>query len=547
MVPSNEAVLDIPPADAPKIKFEFKQLPAVFKHETADEHTSVIGDLRELYNDAHTPTTDPGRVPGSVAAFAPLSDSSNLIVGTKKLALFRAVNKGMDDDNILDLAELEDALRNHEFLDFVGELGIDLKQTADTADSARRVFKCLDKNNSGDVTMNEFLQGLERLGRGVISVQASTSKQLKSVKKQNKSMKTQKSGYNVPKTESVPMISIQDGIRATKKAKAFAGLPDWCQRIDATRLTRILEAANVMNHVDTNKNGIINVAKVMGNMALDESGEIHIEEYLNALLSPHRKYGLQGQAGDVVLHCSMTTESPGTEIIYTLVTPDSPENTRPSLRNKRVHVPGEVLSQTRIHAGGHQIKVNAIAIGACLPSPMSTKEITVPSLHNPDIQVRPLSGTLMEVKLTSFTPNTEMFYTVDNKFPSKQSKKYSGKVTRMPFKAGAGVLRVRARAYLGDLCSGVSELSFDLEGFGLADIERKGDHTFTLASAGLWISMGDSVKIDSVHQALQDEQMIKEGMASEWHIFSIAPFGQQCAQHYHLRCVLHPAHSGAAC
>ena len=126
----------------------------------------------------HNPTTDPGRVPGSVAAFAPLSNSSNLIVGTKKLALFRVINK-QGDDNILDQSELEDALGNQEFLDFVGGLGIDLKQTADTADSARRVFKCLDKNDSGDVTMNEFLQGLERLGRGLISVQASTSEQLK--------------------------------------------------------------------------------------------------------------------------------------------------------------------------------------------------------------------------------------------------------------------------------------------------------------------------------------------------------------------------------
>ena len=67
-----------------------------------------------------------------------MSDSSNLIVGTKKLALFRAVNKGMDDDNILDLAELEDALRNHEFLDFVGELGIDLKQTKTTKDVSEK-------------------------------------------------------------------------------------------------------------------------------------------------------------------------------------------------------------------------------------------------------------------------------------------------------------------------------------------------------------------------------------------------------------------------
>ena len=98
--------------------------------------------------------------------------SNNLIVGSQKLALFRVLNK-QGDDNILTQSELEDALGNQEFLDFVAEQHIDLKQTKDTADSARRMFKCLDKNDSGDVTMDEFLQGLEKLGRGVISVQVS--------------------------------------------------------------------------------------------------------------------------------------------------------------------------------------------------------------------------------------------------------------------------------------------------------------------------------------------------------------------------------------
>ena len=37
-------------------------------------------------------------------------------------------------------------------------------------DSARRFFECLDKNGSGDVTMNEFMQGLERLARGKVEV-----------------------------------------------------------------------------------------------------------------------------------------------------------------------------------------------------------------------------------------------------------------------------------------------------------------------------------------------------------------------------------------
>ena len=97
------------------------------------------------------------------------TNTSNLIVGTKKLALFRVINK-QGDDNILDQSELEDALGNQEFLAFVGKLGIDLKQTADTADSARRVFECLDTNDSGDVTMNEFLQGLENLARGKIVI-----------------------------------------------------------------------------------------------------------------------------------------------------------------------------------------------------------------------------------------------------------------------------------------------------------------------------------------------------------------------------------------
>ena len=37
-------------------------------------------------------------------------------------------------------------------------------------DSARRLFECLDKNVSGDVTMNEFMQGLQKLAQGKIEV-----------------------------------------------------------------------------------------------------------------------------------------------------------------------------------------------------------------------------------------------------------------------------------------------------------------------------------------------------------------------------------------
>jgi len=173
----------------------------------------------------------------------------------------------------------------------------------------------------------------------------------------------------------------------------------------------------------------------------------------------------------------------------------------------------DVLSQTSIDGGGQQIKVNAIAIGACLPSEMSTVEVTVPTLHNPAISIRPISGTTMQLKLTSMNPNADIFYSIANQFPSRQSSEYPGKMVKMGIPKRAGQLRVRARAYLGDLCSGVSELSFDLEGFGLASIERQGEHRFQLQSAGLWISMGDSVKIDSVHQELHDEEMIKAGMA----------------------------------
>ena len=127
--------------------------------------SNAVAHLRAAQN--YWPAPLKGHIPNSLA-------TENVIVGAQKLALFRLINKH-DGDNILDHAELEDALRNQGFLDFVAEIGVDLKQTTDMADSARRVFKCLDKNDSGDDTMNEFMQGLEKLARGLISVQASTS------------------------------------------------------------------------------------------------------------------------------------------------------------------------------------------------------------------------------------------------------------------------------------------------------------------------------------------------------------------------------------
>jgi len=338
--------------------------------------------------------------------------------------------------------------------------------------------------------------------------------QLRSVKKHRRSMvKNTRDSRKASKAPASTQMTIQDKIRATKQEKAFAELPSWCRRIDADSLTQILQSAGVMNHADTNKKGVIDVAKVMGKMELDASNDIDIEEFLNALLAPHRSHGLHGTAGDVVLHATMTTHSPDTEIIYTVMTPEEPDERRPTLQNKRVWESGGVLSQTPIDGGGQQIRVNAIAIGACLPSDMSTVEVTVPTLNNPAISIRPISGTTMQLKLTSVNPSAEMFYSMDNQFPSRSSSEYPGKMVKMGIPKRAGQLRVRARAYLGDLCSGVSELSFDLEGFGLASIERQGEHRFQLQSAGLWISMGDSVKIDSVHQELHDEEMIKAGMA----------------------------------
>ena len=133
---------------------------------------SALVETSETKAPTPTPATNYGMTGFGFAVNEGSVYSNNLIVGSQKLALFRVINK-QGDDNILTQSELEDALGNQEFLDFVAELHIDLKQTKDTADSARRVFACLDKNDSGDITMNEFLQGLEKLGRGVISVQAS--------------------------------------------------------------------------------------------------------------------------------------------------------------------------------------------------------------------------------------------------------------------------------------------------------------------------------------------------------------------------------------
>ena len=135
----------------------------------ANKTSSLATENLKTLTAAPAAEVHPATMPG-------LATATNLAIADTSILSFSRVFNKDSDDSVLDTSEMQQAMSNLEFLAYIRERGIDLKMTNDLEDSAKRVFECLDTNNSGGLTTNEFLQGLENIDKGKLEIRAAAVK-----------------------------------------------------------------------------------------------------------------------------------------------------------------------------------------------------------------------------------------------------------------------------------------------------------------------------------------------------------------------------------
>lgn len=182
---------------------------------------------------------------------------------------------------------------------------------------------------------------------------------------------------------------------------------------------------------------------------------------------------------------------------------------------------GDTVASAPIDEGDDEVEVKAIVVApGYLHSPVAVLRARLPKISAPTVFVRPVSGTMMEVKLKCSTPDAIMHFTCDGSLPpgSPTTQLYPNKPARTGIlRTGGTYLKIRAIACIGEVRSGVSEMKVKLKDFAQVDVKRKGDHHFELDSSAMWIGAGNSQKIETEIMALDDEEELAAGLAKVGH------------------------------
>jgi Ca2+-binding EF-hand superfamily protein len=268
---------------------------------------------------------------------------------------------------------------------------------------------------------------------------------------------------------------VSDGVGTFSTAKPDNQLDptELKHRVSAKKLTSVLQKANRLDRVAVTSDGKVDVDKLMERLDLDHDGRISLHEFVGVLL-------------------------------YDITS---------------VHVVKQRKGPSMRATGGLMLRAIAVEPGHHA-SPVAAQAVRFPTVATPEVFVMPDGSGAYKLKLVCATPNADIRFSEGHEMPTAQSLQYIGKPMeqKMPKLKMGLCLVVRARAFVeleGDVIgSAVGQIRVDMSSVAHAQVRRTSAHTFSLVSTTHWIGMNSKGAItkhalETDHAPLQDEEHVR--------------------------------------